>query len=228
MNAARIRAVVVLMLMVSAFVGASAWRPTQHLADLHGQVDLESIFPRQFADWRIDDRVPVQLISPDVQAKLSELYNQTLSRTYVNRSGERIMLSVAYGGDQSDGTRAHLPEVCYPAQGFSIEGKQVAVLSTPAHDIRVRRMVGRLGSRLEPITYWLVIGDRVATSGTEMKLAQLRYSSVGVIPDGMLVRVSSIDNDPAKAYALQGSFVAAMVASVPKAASVRVIGSSGF
>ena len=120
MTAMRIKAVVVLVLAMAAFAGAAAWRPTVHLADTRPKIELETLFPKAFGDWVVDDRMPVQLVSPDTAALLSKIYNQTLSRTYVNAKGEQIMLSVAYGGDQSDATRAHRPEVCYPAQGFQI------------------------------------------------------------------------------------------------------------
>lgn len=223
----RLKAALVALMMMLAFAGAAAWKPSRFLADEQGKLDLEAVFPRSFGEWRIDERVPVQLVSPDLQAQLNALYNQTLSRTYVNGAGDRIMLSVAYGGDQSDATRTHLPEVCYPAQGFSIDGKRVDTVTTPMHDIRVRRMVGRLGTRVEPITYWLTIGTRVATSGTEMKLAQLSFSTRGVIPDGMLVRVSSIDADTARAYRTHAGFIASMVVALPAPTLDRVIGVGG-
>ena len=222
MSPTRRQALMAMLLMGAAFTGAQFWRPTRHLSDQLGRMDLRTVFPDRFGNWRIDDRMPVQLVSPDIQAKLNEIYNQTLSRTYVDAQGRRIMLSVAYGGDQSDGTRAHLPEVCYPAQGFEIGEKAVATLATPGQGLRVRRMVARLGARVEPITYWLVIGHRVATSGTEVKLAQLSYSARGVIPDGMLVRVSSIDSD-----ALHAEFVAALAAAIQPALLPRVTGGGG-
>ena len=34
-------------------------------------------------------------------ALISKIYNQTLTRTYVNLRNERIMLSIAYGGDRA-------------------------------------------------------------------------------------------------------------------------------
>ena len=53
-----------------------------------------------------------------------------------------------------------------------------------------------------------MVGDRVTLSGTEQKLAQLAYSTRGVIPDGMLVRVSSIDQNAESAWLMQQSFIA--------------------
>lgn len=214
MSAVRVRAFVALLVMMAAFVGAHAWKPTRHMSDMRPPVDLEAMFPKSFDDWTMDTRVPVQLIAPDVAAVLNRTYNQTLSRTYVNRNGDRIMLSVAYGGDQSDGTRAHRPEVCYPAQGFQMLSSEMQELNAPPSPHRVRRLVAKLGGRVEPITYWVVVGDRVALSGTEQKLQQLSYSVKGVIPDGMLVRVSSIDRDSARAFKIQDTFIASLAKAV--------------
>ena len=207
MTSARLRAALVLLLMVVSFVVAAAWKPTLKLADQRPKVVLEAMFPKKFGEWVTDDNLPVQLVSPDTAALLNKIYNQTLSRSYVNAKGERIMLSVAYGGDQSDGTRAHRPEVCYPAQGFQLLDSTTSTLQGGPEGLRVRRLVAKLGGRNEPITYWMVIGERVTITGTEAKLAQLSYSVRGLIPDGMLVRVSSIDNDAQAAFKAQQGFI---------------------
>lgn len=224
MNAARRRALAAAGLMAASFAGAAAWRPTAKLADQRAKVDLETMFPKTFGDWRVDDRMPVQLISPDTQAMLNKIYNQTLSRTYVNGKGERIMLSVAYGGDQSDGTRAHRPEVCYPAQGFQITSSSQGVVRLGDHDLRVRRLQSRLGGRVEPLIYWITVGERTTLSGTEQKLAQLAYTVRGVVPDGMLVRVSSIDPDAARAWGMQAGFVNELAAAVTPDVRPRLFG----
>ncbi len=224
MNATRRKALVVSGLMVSSLVGATAWRPTERLADRRPKVDLETLFPRQFAGWRVDDNVPVQLVAPDTAALLSKIYSQTLSRAYVDAKGHRVMLSVAYGGDQSDATRAHRPEVCYPAQGFQVSSMTQGQLHLGGDDIKVRRLVAQQGARVEPITYWIVVGDRVVVSGTEQKLAQLSYSTRGVVPDGMLVRVSTIDRDGDKAFRLHDEFTNAMVAAIPEVSRPQVVG----
>ena len=111
-----LKALIMALLMIAVSAAVPYWQPSKHLTDLRPKIDLEALFPRQFGDWKVDNAIPVQMVAPDVQALLNELYNQVLERTYVNSQGARIMLSVAYGGDQSDATRAHWPEVCYPAR----------------------------------------------------------------------------------------------------------------
>ncbi len=224
MTLGRRKALVVLALAVGSAVVAHAWRPTKHLTDLRPRLDLEQLFPRQFGLWVQDTRGPVQLVSPDQQALLNKIYNQTLSRTYVGPQGQRVMLSVAYGGDQSDGTRAHRPDVCYPAQGFQIRSDQDGLLTVGAQQIRARKLVAQQGARVEPITYWVVVGERVALSGTEQKLAQLRYSTKGVIPDGMLVRVSTIDANAEQAYQVHQHFIQDMAGAMNGANYARVFG----
>ena len=226
MNASRRNALVALGLMGAAAAGAVVWRPTAKLAESREKVDLEQMFPRAFGEWKMDTVLPVQLVAPDVQQLLATIYSQTLSRTYVNSKGDRIMLSVAYGGDQSDATRAHRPEVCYPAQGFQIMASQTGAISTATHSLRVRQLVARAGARVEPISYWVMVGDFVVLSGTEQKLAQLRYTTGGVIPDGMLVRVSNIDANAAASYALHVGFITQMTQAMPANVRDRIVGAA--
>ena len=224
MNKNRARAALVVLLMALSFAGAAAWRPTVKLADQRPKVNLETMFPKAFSDWVVDGRIPVQLVSPDTAALLNKLYNQTLSRTYVNSQGQRIMLSVAYGGDQSDGTRAHRPEVCYPAQGFQLLTSSTGTLRGDAEGMRVRRLVAKLDGRMEPITYWMIVGERVTITGTEAKMAQLEYGMRGQIPDGMLIRVSSIDLDSAAAFELHQRFIAQLARAVPPTMQTMAFG----
>lgn len=228
MNSVQWRAVLAALIMLAGAALAYLGKPGIYLADQIGKPDLESLFPKQFGRWRLDARMGVVLPAPDVQAQLDAIYNQVLSRTYVNTEGQRIMLSVAYGGDQSDGTSAHRPEVCYPAQGFEITANTKAVQSMAGGTLPVRRLMSRLGGRNEPITYWVVVGSEVATSGIEQKLAQMRYGLRGVISDGMLVRVSSIDTNMARGHALQSAFIAELAGAMPNPARSRVFGELAF
>lgn len=134
------------------------------------------------------------------------------------------MLSVAYGGDQSDGTRAHLPEVCYPAQGFQITAKANGQLKLANRAVAVRQLMTNMGPRNEPVTYWLVVGDQVTVSRTDQKLAQFRLGLKGLIPDGMLVRVSNIDANMTHGYQIQSAFLSEMADAIPEASRDRVFG----
>lgn len=224
MTRARLRALLVLALMILA-AALSHWAtPTVYMTDKLGKPNLETLFPVAFGDWTIDSRAALVQPSPETLALLNSIYNQTLTRTYINSAGERMMLSVAYGGDQSDGTRAHVPEVCYPAQGFQLTANTTDKLQLGKRTVPVRLLMSNYGTRNEPITYWLVVGDQVTTSRTDQKLAQLRLGLKGLIPDGMLVRVSSIDANAAHGHKMQAAFLAELANAIPEAGRDRVFG----
>lgn len=227
MNPGRRKAIGALVAMTGAAALAKVGVPTHKIAD-GWNTDLEAMFPTAFGDWQVDRSMPVILPAPDVQAKLDAIYNQVLARTYVNpHTGDRVMLSVAYGGDQSDGMSVHLPEVCYPAQGFELEGKRSVTLKLDGRDVPAQRLLTRLGSRMEPVTYWMTLGETVAATRTQRKLAQMRYGLQGLVPDGMLVRVSTIDRVPDHAFAVQLQFLQSMVGAIPEAQRNRVVGARG-
>jgi len=214
--------------MVVAAGLAVAARPTVRIMDQKTRIDLERAIPVAFGEWQVDASVVPIAVSPDVQAKLSKIYNQTLSRTYVNGSGQRIMLSIAYGGDQSnDESQVHRPEYCYSSQGFQVHSNVVSKAIVDYGDLVVRRLVAVQGPRNEPITYWITIGDKATLPGVGRKLTQIAYGLKGTVPDGMLVRVSSIDRSAESAYQLQDRFIAEMLRSVDAETRLRLAGRFG-
>ena len=188
-------------------------------------IKLEQVFPQHFGDWKIDTTVVPLEVSPELKAKVASTYDQTLSRTYINSQGYRIMLSVAYGGNQSsDSTQVHRPEFCYTAQGFSI--KEVGNISLPIDSIKlpIRQLVATQGNRVEPISYWVTVGNQATQPGLGRKILQLKYGLSGKVPDGMLVRVSSIDDYPETAYKQQERFVRQLFSVIDSKYKNRVYG----
>lgn len=214
----------VLVLMIATSGLALALRPTERLSDQGPKLNLEAMIPHAFGDWQVDERiVPIQP-PPDLQAVLDKTYDQVLSKTYVNANGARIMLSIAYGGNQHEGMNTHRPEVCYPAQGFELDSSRPDTLAVEGRTLPLKRVIAHMGPRHEPISYWLVVGDRLTEFGFQHKLTTLRYNLTGRIPDGMLVRVSSIDPNDARAFQLQDQFITAMLAAVSQPDKVRLLG----
>lgn len=214
------RAVVFALASVAAAGGAVALKPRRRAAQDLLKIDLESQIPASFEGWAIDKNIIPVLPNPEVQAKLDSIYTQVLARTYVNASGQRVMLSVAYGSDQgSDATSVHRPEFCYSAQGFAVRKAGEANLNIDGQQLSVRRVVGNLGARIEPITYWVTMNDKAVLPGFDRKMQQIWLGLQGQIPDGMLVRVSTIDPVLASGFAIQESFLAALHRSM--AVSVR-------
>lgn len=225
MNRSRMSVSVLLAaLMLSASALSRHFTPSVKLADQGPRVNLATMVPEQFGEWRLDPHVVPLQVDPATQVKLDKIYNQTLARTYINRDGERVMLSLAYGGEQSDRLQLHKPEVCYGAQGFDVANRGDAELNLARGALPVKRLYAVSGARHEPITYWITVGDRAIRPGVQQKLQQLRYGLVGTVPDGMLVRVSSISTDEAAAFALQQRFIADLLRGVTLPTQVRLAG----
>ena len=214
----------VAMLGASALTGALT--PTLRMAQGQERFSLEAMVPKAFGDWELDAAVVPLQADPGQRQMLERLYDQTLSRTYVDRDGQRVMLSIAYGGDQSRALQLHLPEVCYVAQGFDMLKSGHDILDTGYGAVPVKRLVARQNLRNEPITYWITVGDQAARPGVDQKLRRFAYGLSGKIPDGMLVRVSTIHADEREAYRVQDRFARGMLAAVGMNGRLRLMGAA--
>ena len=200
--------------------------PKHKVAEVHERFSLEQIIPARFGTWRVDNTI-VPLTPDATQKELIEaLYDQTLARTYVNDAGQRVMLSIAYGGDQSKQLQLHLPEVCYVAQGFDMVGERKGELATRYGTVPIKRLVARQNARNEPITYWVTVGDKAVSSGLGQKYQRFVYGLTGKIPDGMLVRVSTVEADAGHAYEVQDRFVGQMLDALSPQNRTRLLGAA--
>ena len=224
----RRRTVVTLAGAMAAVASAHALAPTKHLAEALGPLDLQADVPRQFGRWVMDERTVVSVVNPQQEELLKQLYSQVLERVYVNKDdGYRIMLTIAYGGDQREGLAAHYPEACYAAQGFRIGTSTPAEIEIDGNHIPIRQLETVLANeRFEPITYWVMVGEVAVRGGIRKKLADLYYTSRGYIPDGLLFRVSSIDRNTPVAFERQAEFIKAILAAMSPAVQPRLAGTS--
>ena len=216
--------ILLMALMIGASLLAILFHPTHRIADDGPAVNLETMIPKKFSEWSEHPQQTAQIINPQQKETLERIYTQTLSRSYVNANGEIIMLTIAYGADQSDAKQLHYPEVCYPAQGFQVISTQIGSLKTDLGDIKVKRLVTVLGARIEPLTYWATVGNTVVMGGKETKVEQLRYGFRGKVPDGLLFRVSSINSDNVGSFALQERFVQELLHSLSPEVRKRIAG----
>ncbi len=212
-------------LMFIAAGASVALKPTALLADRLPPIDLEAQIPRAFGNWRVDDRMSVRVINPQAETLVNKLYSQVLTRTYVDSTtGERIMLSIAYGSNQSGSLQVHIPDVCYPAQGFEVLDNSMSSIVAGQRTLPVKRLLTRMGTRVEPLTYWRTVGDAVVMSGREHRLALLRYGMRLEIPDGLIFRASSINIQADAAWSAQQKFVADLLVGVSSSTRLRLTG----
>jgi EpsI family protein len=216
------------VLMGTASLLAYSARPTRLLADVSPRAALAEELPREFTRWRkLQERVAM-VADPTQQAVLDYLYSETLSANYVDDNGRLAMLSIAYGKDQSDGHDVHKPDLCYPAQGFRvIEQRDLLVPLDQRRGIVVRYMATQKGERVEPLIFWTTVGDFLYRNKLEKKLVGIRYSAANLIPDGMVLRVSTLEQNPAVAVHVLIDFVTDWYGSLPERQRGRYFGEEG-
>ena len=219
-------AIVALLLMAAALASGEMLQPTVKLAQISGPFNLEKVIPEAFGHWQQDQRPALMIVNPQQQQIIDHLYAQVLNRVYHNDQGQRVMLTIAYGEDQRDSLQVHIPDVCYPAQGFTIDSKSAGHLNTPYGNIPVERLVTNLADRWEPLTYWTTVGDQAISSLGQKKLVELHYGLKREIPDGLLFRVSTIDRDSVRAYEIQTAFVSELLSSLSVEGRARLAGLS--
>ena len=134
------------------------------------------------------------------------------------------MLSIAYGGEQSSSLQVHRPNVCYSAQGFQINNMVKSSIRASTGNIPVMHMVATQGARIEPITYWITVGDTVVRGWWEQKLAKVKYGLTGEVPDGILVRVSNISSDVLVSYSLHERFINEMLKAMQESDKTKLVG----
>lgn len=216
--------VVLATLMGGTSAAAALLKPKKHNVPEMEKLGLEALIPAAFAGWQIDRSVVPVLPPPDVEETIGKLYDETLARTYVNARGQRVMLSIAYGGDQTGRLRVHRPEKCYSAQGFKVDKVAQQQRQVGGANVTINRLYAALGARQEPISYWVRVGDETVSGNLAQRLTQLRFSLNGQIPDGLLFRVSNLGSDRAASYALQDSFVDDLVRAMPPRDAAKLVG----
>jgi EpsI family protein len=218
------RALLMALAMVTVSIGATFLRPTTLLADQLPPLVLAKDVPEEFGGWRSIAQPSNQIVNPQTDAFIKSIYSETLSRTYVDNKGHAVMLSIAYGRKQQGDGTMHYPDVCYPAQGYSIGLTHNEALTINGRLIYVRRLHAKSNQRSEPLTYWTTIGDEVPRSAFLSRLIKLRYATRGLIPDGALVRISSINTDAESAWREQTQFMSDFLNALHPDIAARLAG----
>src|SRR5271166_456445 len=194
------------------------------MARTHEVLDIDARIPQGFGEW---SPVPgVEVVRPPSDSLEAEIYNQEVSRAYVDHEGHMVILMIAYGESQSDRLQLHHPEVCYTAQGFRMTRPTTSKFdwSLSAPPIALTRMVATREDRLEPISYWMRIGYDVTNSNWARNALKLEYGLRGWIPDGALFRVSTVGLPPDISFKVQDKFIRDLLNDVPAETRAFMVG----
>jgi EpsI family protein len=207
--------------LISAAVLAHVLAPHELMAKTSASLNLETVIPKQFGTWTVVPSIrPVTPADQEgyVQAndEAAKIYSQEVGRGYTDGRGHIVMLMVAYGPVQNFRLKAHRPEMCYTAAGYRVSSKTGA--EVPYQDgvppLKVAHIVAERENRYEPISYWMRVGNDITTGVIDRQLIRLKYGLQGLIPDGALMRVSTVDLPKEASYKLQDQFIRDLLAAI--------------
>lgn len=214
------------LLILALLAGAAyaAERATPTLEQGRDTPPLAALIPERFGQWVAEpEAVAPVLLVPDVltdaETAQSASYDDVLMRTYRHAGGASVMVAIAYGRRQTQELKIHRPELCYYAQGFSVSALGDRVVSLdPGLGVESRALLTQNRDRVEVVSYWIRVGERVVNDPWALRWSIFRDGLEGRVPDGVLVRASSLAASSSAAeseLALQETFLAELYAAVP-------------
>jgi EpsI family protein len=218
----RIQIVLACVTLLGAATLAKVLEPHELMARSSASINLERTIPKRFGSWTMVPEIrpvtpadPEGYVEPDAYSGV--IYSQEVGRGYTDGHGNLVMLMVAYGPVQNYRLKAHRPEMCYTAAGFRISDKASAALNyrNGATPIKMTRLIAEREARFEPVTYWMRVGNDVANGVIDRQLIRLKYGLRGLVPDGALIRISTVGLPKDASFALQDQFIRDLLAAIP-------------
>lgn len=193
--------------------------------DRLAQTRLNAVIPAQIAAWRW---VSSAGIVTTTETAPEDGYDQQVMRVYAAPGLPRIMLLIAYGSTQGGSLQLHRPETCYPGQGFGLADSRAVDLAFGASTspVHARAFTARRDDRIERLLYWTRIAAAFPRNTAEEYGAILASVMAGIVPDGILVRVSTLGDDTAGSDRALIRFATAMVAAGSPAARALLVGNA--
>lgn len=208
---------------VAAAGTAYALKPRRRLTLLK-DAKFADVVPIRFGDWSSEDSDG--LVQPKSEGLAAMLYSEMVGRIYRDSAtGQQVMMLIAYGDTQSDLLQLHRPESCYPAVGFELRSVTPGVLRlNGGAEVPVRRIVAKGADRIENVMYWTRMGEYLPNSAGDQRSVRLKTAMEGYVPDGALVRFSTLGDSPERAFALIDRFARALLSATPASQRQALVG----
>jgi EpsI family protein len=205
------REVVAGLAMLSAAGIAVARKPDIRL-DYLGKHKLDDVVPDRIGRWNFVSTSGL-VVPPQDQLVLA-LYSQTITRVYTD-GDKQVMLLIAYSASQNGFLQVHRPEFCYTAAGFTLSDfAQHEVPLGPGKALPVNTMTAVRDSGGEKLLYWVRIGNHIPLSWAKQKLVFAEDNLRRLVPDSVLVRMSTPLGSSDAPMSLLNEFVRDMIEAV--------------
>ena len=207
----------------ATIAGVAAARQPSQTVDYLGKNKLENVLPEKLGKWTFASNSG--LVVPPEDQLAQALYSQLLTRVYTSATGTPIMLLVAQSASQTGILQIHRPEFCYTAGGYELSPSSPHRVSLPPNGtLPALSIAASMRGLTEQIVYWTRVGRHLPQSWTQQRLAVAMDNLRGLIPDAVMVRVSTYGNDKTAALAEIDDFIRTMIGSIAPATRRVFIG----
>jgi hypothetical protein len=201
---------VVLGGLLLATAGAAALLQPRAATPAIAQGTLARALPKAFGAYR--ESGTSSLILPPASDLRDATYADLLMQTYGSGDGT-VHLLAACGAANEAGLTIHRAEDCYPAFGFALSPlRTVALGGEMPRGTEGCFFTARRGERVEHVLYWVRIGNTFPASAWTQRLEIARANLDGILPSGVLLRLSVFDGGPDAALAAMQAFNSALLA----------------
>lgn len=183
-------------------------------------VDLIEI-PLNIRNWQIGETIFLNQKTKDVLRS-----DQDVWRTYVNSSGQTVVLFVSYFKDQKYGAQIHSPKHCLPGGGWKIMDKeiyQIEIHNSPLYKLKVNKLIVSNNGYNELILYWFWTRSGIITSEYHLKLNLAKNALLSKPTDAAFVRINLpiIENNIAKTLQLASEFTEEIFPNIKQVLSFK-------
>jgi EpsI family protein len=200
-------------LLFCSAAGLAAWRkPNRHL-DYLGSAKLDNIVPKEIGRWKFV--AASGLVVPPEDQMERAIYSQLLTRVYSDGQSEPVMLLLAQSGSETGILQIHRPETCYTASGYHISAVTPHPVEIESKVVPANGMDAISDGVTEHVLYWTRVGNKMPANWGQQRIATAEQNLQGILPDAILVRISTVSNDAARAWASLDAFTRAFIQSVP-------------
>lgn len=156
--------------------------------------EFKSWIPNKIGEYQFE--TSSGLVLPPSDALSDRLYDNLITRTYQAPTGNVVMLLIAYNNRQDGVLQMHRPEICYPAGGYTLSTIDPIDVAMPnGEQLPSQIFTARSDTRNEVVLYWTRVEGDFPRRWIEQRMAVAKANLRGIIPDGVLVRVSMLSGD---------------------------------
>jgi EpsI family protein len=202
----------VLGLAFLSAAGVAAVRQPNTRVDYLGTAKLDAILPEAIGGWQFV--TSSGLVVPPEDQLSRAVYSQLLTRVYSDGKDPPMMLLVAQSATQTGILQIHRPEICYTAGGYQLADLEPHSIRLASGVLNTMSLSATSDGRTEQIVYWTRIGEHLPQSWRAQREVVALDNLRRIIPDAVMVRVSTIGHDKVAALAAIDEFVRAMLNSV--------------